>query len=373
MKKTYFLLFLLAIGLSTFAQGVKTKGFAVMQPGFDFQEYEFTRHACTDNEIQLEVLYCGICHSDLHEAHEDWWPEHYPLVPGHEIVGRVVKVGRNVTRFKTGDYAGVGCIVNSCRTCGYCLHDRQQYCQKMVATYNSVDYYHGDEAQQGGYSNTFLVPEDYVIRIPEGADLKRVAPLLCAGITTYSPIRFAGVKASDRVGIAGFGGLGHMAVQYAVALGAKVTVFDITEAKRGDALRLGAEKYVNVTRPEELKGLENTFDFILSTIPAPYDPNMYLRMLDFDGQLGIVGIPAFKEVPSLSLDKFIMTGGRRVFGSMIGGIKETQEAMDYSVSHDIYPEVELIKADADTIKQAFRNVQDGKVKFRYVIDMKTME
>lgn len=186
--------------------------------------------------IQLDVLYCGICHSDLHEAHEDWWPEHYPLVPGHE-------------------------------------------------------------AQQGGYSDTFLVPEDYAIRIPEGADLKRVAPLLCAGITTYSPLRFAGVKAGDRVGIAGFGGLGHMAVQYAVALGAKVTVFDITEAKRGDAQRLGAEKYVNVTCPEELKGLANTFDFILSTIPAPYDPDMYLRMLDFGGQFGIVGIPAFKEVP----------------------------------------------------------------------------
>ena len=373
MKKTCSLLFLLAFGLSALAQGVKTKGFAVMQPGFDFQEYEFSRHACTDNEIQLDVLYCGICHSDLHEARQDWFSEHYPLVPGHEIVGRVAKVGKNVTRFKVGDYAGVGCIVNSCRACDYCLHDRQQYCQKMVSAYNSVDYCHADEAQQGGYANTFLVPEDYAIRIPEGADLKRVGPLLCAGVTTYSPIRFAGVKAGQRVGIAGFGGLGHMALQYAVALGAKVTVFDITEAKRGDALRLGAERYVNVTHPDELEGLASTFDFILSTIPAPYDPNMYLQMLDFGGQLGIVGIPAFKDVPSLSLDKFILSGGRRVFGSMIGGIKETQEAVDYFVGHGIYPEVELIKADADTIGQAFRNVLDGKVKFRYVIDMKSMK
>lgn len=271
MKKTYSILFLLAISLGAFAQGVRTKGFAVMKPGFDFQEYRFTRHECSADEIQLEVLYCGICHSDLHEARQDWMEEHYPLVPGHEIVGRVVKVGKGVTRFKPGDYAGVGCIVNSCRTCGSCTHDRQQYCPKMVATYNSVDYYHGDEAQQGGYSDTFLVPEDYAIRIPEGADLKRVAPLLCAGITTYSPIRFAGVKAGDRVGIAGFGGLGHMAVQYAVALGAEVTVFDITEDKRTDALRLGAKMYVNINNADELKGLDGSFDFILSTIPAPYD------------------------------------------------------------------------------------------------------
>lgn len=373
MKKTCSILFLLAISLGAFAQGVRTKGFAVMRPGFDFQEYRFTRHECSADEIQLEVLYCGICHSDLHEARQDWMEEHYPLVPGHEIVGRVVKVGKGVTRFKPGDYAGVGCIVNSCRTCGSCTHDRQQYCPKMVATYNSVDYYHGDEAQQGGYSDTFLVPEDYAIRIPEGADLKRVAPLLCAGITTYSPIRFAGVKAGDRVGIAGFGGLGHMAVQYAVALGAEVTVFDITEDKRTDALRLGAKMYVNVNNADELKGLDGSFDFILSTIPAPYDMSMYLRMLDYGGQFGIVGVPAFSDLPSLSLDQFIWNGGRRVFGSMIGGIKETQEVVDYSVSHGIYPQVEIIKADADTISRAFRNVLDGKVKFRYVIDMKTMK
>lgn len=203
--------------------------------------------------------------------------------------------------------------------------------------------------------------------------MSRVAPLLCAGITTYSPIRFAGVKSGDKVGVAGYGGLGHMAVQYAVALGADVTVFDITEDKRADALRMGATKYVNVNNPQELEGLNGTFDFILSTIPASYDMSMYLSMIAHRGKFGIVGVPAFDNIPSLSLDAFIWNAQRSVFGSMIGGIRETQEMLDYSVANGIYPEVEIIRADAAEIEKAYHNVLDGKVKFRYVIDMSTMK
>lgn len=374
IMKKFFLMLVCVLGLNfiSFAQEIPTKGFAVMKSGFEFQPFEFTRHAVGGDEILIEIMYCGICHSDLHEANQDWYEERYPLVPGHEIVGRVVKVGKNVTKFKTGDYAGVGCIVNSCHTCENCEHHREQYCPQMVSTYGALDYHHNDEVTRGGYSSNYVVSQDYAIKIPANADMKRVAPLLCAGITTYSPIRFSGVKKGDKVGVAGFGGLGHMAVQYAVALGAEVTVFDITEEKRADALRLGAKRYVNVNVSDELNGMESTFDFILSTIPQYYDMSMYLKMIAFGGQFGIVGVPSFNKLPQLTLDNFIWNGGRKVFGSMIGGIKETQEMLDYSIEHNIYPEVEIIKADAATISKAFQNVLEGKVKFRYVIDMSTI-
>lgn len=356
------------------AQEIPAKGFAVMEAGFKFQPFEFTRHAVGDNEIQIEIMYSGICHSDLHEVNEDWRKnDQYPLVPGHEIAGRVVKVGKNVTKFKVGDYAGIGCIINSCRTCNGCEHHQEQFCHQQVSTYNSFDQYHNNEFTQGGYSNIYVVSEDFAINIPANANMSRVAPLLCAGITTYSPIRFAGVKNGDKVGVAGFGGLGHMAVQYAVALGAEVTVFDITEEKRADALRMGAARYINVNNPQELEGLASTFDFILSTIPTPYDMNMYLSMVTHRGKFGIVGVPAFDDIPKLTLDAFIWNAQRSVFGSLIGGIKETQEMLDYSVANNIYPEVEIIKADAAEIEKAYHNVLDGKVKFRYVIDMQTLK
>ena len=241
-------------------------------------------------------------------------------------------------------------------------------------TYHGIDRFNGNEHTQGGYSDSYVVAEDFAIKIPSNAKIEKVAPLLCAGITSYSPIMQAGVKRGDKVGIAGFGGLGHMGVQYAVSLGAEVTVFDITENKRSDALRMGAARYVNVNNPEELKGLDKQFDFILSTIPAKYEPVMYMKMLKLDGQFGIVGLPAFRNMPSLSVADLVMPGARRkVFGSQIGGIKETQEMLDYSVEHNIYPEVEIIKADVTEIDKAYKNVLDGKVKFRYVIDMGTMK
>lgn len=380
MKKSFILTTALFVSAMTAsAQNndgrIPAKGFAVFEEKGHFKPYEFTRHAIGDNDIQIEILYAGICHSDLHHVFADWGKEEYPMVPGHEIAGRVVAVGKNVTKFKVGDYAGIGCMIGSCRHCEACEHDLEQYCEKgAIMTYHGIDRYNGNEHTQGGYSNTYVVAEDFAIKIPANADITKVAPLLCAGITSYSPIMQAGVKKGDKIGIAGFGGLGHMGVQYAVSLGAEVTVFDITDDKREDALRMGAVRYVNVNNPEELKGLDKTFDFILSTIPAKYEPVMYLKMLKLDGQLGIVGLPAFRNMPTLSVAELVMPGARRkVFGSQIGGIKETQEMLDYSVTHGIYPEVEIIKADGAQIDAAYENVLNGKVKFRYVIDMKTME
>jgi len=352
---------------------IPAKGFAVFSDDGQFKPYKFTRHAIGDNDIQIKILYAGICHSDLHHVHQDWGKGEYPMVPGHEIAGRVVKIGKNVTKFKAGDYAGVGCLINSCGNCEYCQSNKEQYCSQAVYTYHSHDQFHDNELTQGGYSNTIVLTENFAIKIPATAKIEKVAPLLCAGITTYSPIRYAGVKRGDKVGVAGFGGLGHMAVQYMVALGAEVTVFDITEDKRADAKRLGAVRYVNVNNPEDLKGLNNTLSFIISTIPTKYDPNMYLKMLKLDGQLCIVGLPAIVNTPSISIDKLVWQGNRKIFGSQIGGIKETQEMLDYSVANNIYPEVEIIKADGPTITEAYKNVQDGKVKFRYVIDMQTVK
>lgn len=354
---------------------ITSKGLAVNSPDDKFHNYEFTRHAIGDNDVLIEILYSGICHSDLHQVHGDWMPGSYPMVPGHEIAGRVAAVGKNVTKFKIGDFAGVGCMVNSCGECEHCKGGEEMFCdeRKTVYTYNSRDVFHDGEITMGGYSNNIVVDERFVVKIPDGADLKRVAPLLCAGITTYSPIMFSHVGKGDKVGVAGFGGLGHMAVQYAVSLGAEVTVFDISEEKREDASRMGAVRYVNVNNPEEQRGLNNTMDFIISTIPAHYEPLMYVSMLKKDGELAIVGLPANSECPSISIDVLPYMANRKIYGSLIGGMKETQEMVDYSVEHGIYPEVEIIPADGAAVDEAYRKVAAGEVKFRYVIDMKTMK
>ncbi len=352
---------------------VPAKGFAVYEEKGSFQPFEFTRRAVGDGDVQIEILYAGICHSDLHHVRSEWGKEEYPMVPGHEIVGRVVGVGKDVTSFKVGDMAGVGCMVDSCSECPACVAHKEQYCKDVVLTYHSHDRFHGNELTQGGYSDRIVVAEKFAVKIPQGAHLEKVAPLLCAGITTYSPLRYAGVKKGDKVGVAGFGGLGHMAVQYAVALGAEVTVFDVSEEKRGAASELGAVRYVNVNKPSDFQGLDGSFDFIISTIPSGYDPAMYLKMLKMDGQMAIVGLPAFDKMPTISLASLIFQGNRKVFGSQIGGIRETQEMLDYSVENGIYPWVEMIEADAAAIDEAYRKVLDGAVKFRYVIDMKTMK
>lgn len=372
MKKLLIFAGLMCLCIGASAQ-VKTKGFAVFERNGHFQPYEFERHAMGDDEIEIKILYAGICHSDLHNVADDWGGMEYPMVPGHEILGQVVRVGKNVTKFKVGDYAGVGCMVNSCGECDWCRQGLEQFCPKKVSTYHDHDRFHDGETTQGGYSSNYVLNADFAIKVPANAKLERVAPLLCAGITTWSPIQYARVRRGDKVGVAGFGGLGHMALQYAVSLGGDVTVFDISEDKREDVFRLGAKAFVNVNDTAEMKRHANEFDFILSTIPQKYDMAAYLQMVKYGGKFGIVGIPATRNMPSLQLTDIVFSPHRDVFGSLIGGIPETQEMLDYSISHDIYPEVEIIRPDAAEIDKAYKNVMDGKVKFRYVIDMREVE
>lgn len=374
-SKILLLISLSSLSFNLYAQtdSIPTHGFAAFDESGVFHPYKFNRHAVGDDEIQIDILYSGICHSDLHNVHGDWRKEEYPMVPGHEIAGRVVAVGKDVTKFKVGDYAGVGCIINSCHVCDYCLNGQEHYCSESVSTYHDHDPYHDNEPTQGGYSDNIVVSQDYAVAIPANADMEKVAPLLCAGITTYSPIKYACVKSGDKVGVAGFGGLGSMAVKYLKALGADVTVFDISEDKREAAKEMGASRYVNVNDSSAMASIANEFDFIISTIPLAYDPMTYMKMLKWNGQMCIVGIPSAKDMPQLSMRSFIGMANRRLFGSRIGSIGETQEMMDYSVAHGIYPDVEVIKADADLITDAYEKVKNGEVKFRYVIDMSTLE
>lgn len=350
---------------------VPAVGYALMEAGGSFQRYVFDRHAVGERDILIATLYAGICHSDIHHAHGDWRPETYPMVPGHEIVGQVVQVGSAVTKFKVGDYAGVGCMVNACGACEHCQAGEEQYCAQRVLTYAAPDRFHGGERTQGGYSSNLVVAERFAIAVPAGADMAKVAPLLCAGITTYSPIVATKVTTGDRVGIAGFGGLGHMAVQYAVARGARVTVFDISEDKRADALAMGAERYVNVRNPDELQGLDERFRVILSTIPARYDPTMYMRMLRLDGELVILGLPPVDGMPGVTIADFVFQARRKVWGSQIGGIRETQQMLDYSIANKLYPRVETIPVEG--IDEAYRKVIAGEVRYRYVIDISTLK
>ena len=382
MKKL--MLFVLGIcSLMTWASAdnshgrISSQGFALHSKEGKFEPYAFTRHTVGENDVLIEILYAGICHSDIHAARDEQRKQGlaavYPMVPGHEMAGRVVQVGKNVTKFKVGDYAGVGSMVNSCGHCSSCDIHKEQFCENGTTfTYNSPDKYHGGEPTMGGYSNNIVVSERFAVSIPHYADLKRVAPLLCAGVTTWSPIHFSKVKKGDKVGVAGFGGLGHMAVQYLVDLGADVTVFDISEEKRSDALRLGARSFVNASSQDGFKGLNNRFDFIITTIPSNYDPLTYVRLLKYGkGEMAIVGLPDDSNINIANLA--LGVPNRKVYASLIGGIQETQEMLDYSVKHNIYPEVEIIRAEAEEIDKAYSNVVEGKVRFRYVIDMQTMK
>jgi uncharacterized zinc-type alcohol dehydrogenase-like protein len=346
---------------------IHCKGYAAMKPEWHFVPHEFDRREVGDNDVLIEIMYCGICHTDLHFVAEHWFKGHYPMIPGHEIVGRVTQVGRNVTRFHAGDYAGVGCLVNSCGECEMCLRGEEQYCPKLVGTYSSID--HDGSVTMGGYSNRIVVTEAFAIKVPPNVPLERVGPLLCAGITTYSPLKYCHVKRGDKVAVAGFGGLGHMAVQYAVAMGAEVTVFDIKEEKREPAREMGAVRYVNLSNEDEQKGLNNSFDLIISTIPVRFDVDMYLRMLKVDGTMVLLGVPPNDQTPTLSTASLM--GRRKIYGSLIGGIRETQEMLDYSVQHGIYPQVEVIPIQK--LDEAYKNISEGNFMFRYVIDMKSLE
>ena len=356
---------------------IKSKGYAVFSKDGPFKPYEFERHAVGDNDILIKIMYAGICHSDIHHVRSEWRNEKYPMVPGHEIVGQVIQIGKNVTKFKVGDYAGVGCLVNGCKECLECNLDREQYCPDRILTYACPDKFHDGELTQGGYSNNIVVSEKFAINVPKTADIEKVAPLLCAGVTTYSPIQYSRVRKGDKVAVAGFGGLGHMGVQYLVKLGADVTVFDVSEEKREAAIRMGAKEFIDVSKDKEFfKKHLNEFHFILSTIPAKYDMSAYLKMLEFGGEFAIVGLPANENNPTIDLHSLVFTSNRKIYGSQIGGIKETQEMLDYSVKNKIYPQVKIIKGTpeevAKQITEAYNTVVDGKVQFRFVIDMRDL-
>ena len=315
----------------------------------------------------IEILYCGICHSDIHQARNEWDTSDYPMVPGHEIAGRVIRVGSKVRRFKVGDKAGVGCFVDSCRKCENCEKGEQQFCEKhIVWTYNGTEK---DEKTRtfGGYSSQIVVDENYALKIKSKQPLAGIAPLLCAGITTYSPLRHFKVGRGQKVGVIGMGGLGHMAVKLAASMGAEVTVFSTSQSKEKDARRFGAKHFVVTKNPKILESLANRFDFILDAVAADHDVNAYFQLLKRDGTLAIVGAP---EKP-LQIEAFSLILKRRKFaGSLIGGIRETQEMLDYCAKKNIVSDVEVIPIQK--VNEAYERTLKGDVRYRFVIDMKTL-
>ncbi|MFJ2618833.1 NAD(P)-dependent alcohol dehydrogenase [Glutamicibacter sp. NPDC087344] len=327
---------------------------------------QIERRAVGAHDVLIEIKYSGICHSDIHTVRGEWGEQSFPLAPGHEIVGVVTEIGAEVTRHQIGDTVGVGCMVNSCGECDYCLAGDQQYCrQGMVGTYGAVD--RDGSTTQGGYSTHVVVTEDFVLSIPEGINLQNAAPLLCAGITTYSPLKRWGAGAGRKVAIVGLGGLGHMAVKIAAAMGAEVTVLSQTLSKQEDGLRLGATHYYATSNPETFKELAGSFDLILNTVSAPLEISSYLGLLRVDGAMVNVGAPA----EPLPVNAMALIGGRRSFaGSMIGGIAETQEMLDFCAAHSLSADIELISAEQ--INEAYERVLSSDVRYRFVIDTATM-
>ena len=328
---------------------------------FNIQRRDVGKH-----DVQIDILYCGVCHSDLHTIRSEWQGNTYPCVPGHEIVGRVVKVGKDVNKFKEGDTVGVGCMVDSCLTCANCKEDLEQFCSAITFTYNSPDKHTGG-ITYGGYSESIVVDKAFVLKIPKHLDLAATAPLLCAGITTYSPMRHNNVTKGQKVGVVGLGGLGHMGVKLAKAFGAHVVVFTTSANKVEDALRLGADEVVNSKDADEMKKHLNSFHFILDTVSAKHDINAYLLLLGRDGNLTQVGVPP--EPLSLNVGSLIY-GRRSLSGSLIGGIKETQEMLDFCGKHNITSDIELIPIQK--INEVYDRLAKGDVKYRFVIDIASL-
>ena len=325
------------------------------------------RRTVGPHDVQIEILYCGVCHSDIHQARNEWGNAVYPMVPGHEIVGRVMAIGDLVKNFKIGDLAGVGCIVDSCRSCSQCEAGEEQFCQNgMTGTYNSI----GKDGQTtyGGYSTQVVVDEKYTLHVSENLDITAVAPLLCAGITTYSPLKHWKVGPGQKVAIVGLGGLGHMGVKLAAAMGAEVTVLSTSDNKEADARRLGATHFVNSRNEEKMKGLSSHFNFILNTISAPNSYDGYLQLLTANGTMVLVGAPP--EPSAISGFSLIMKR-RTLAGSLIGGIKETQEMLDFCAEHNIVSDVEVIPMNK--INEAYERMMKNDVKYRFVIDMASLK
>ena len=324
--------------------------------------FTLERRAPRPDDVVIDILFCGVCHSDIHQAREEWGPAIFPMVPGHEIVGRVREVGSAVTAFQPGEAVGVGCFVDSCRECAPCRAGEEQYCQKgMVATYNGREY--DGTPTYGGYSTRITVDQKYVLRIPPGVPLDRAAPLLCAGITTYSPLRHFGVRAGQRVAVVGLGGLGHMAVKLARALGCEVTVLSSTPAKRDDALALGAHEFAATAEKDTFKRLAGRFDLILDCVSAPHDLNAYLGLLALDGRLVLLGVPD-QPIPVHAFS--LILNRRQLAGSLIGGIRQTQEMLDFCAEHGVASDIEIIPIQQ--INQAYERMVKGDVRYRFVID-----
>ena len=344
-----------------------TKAYAAAAVHAPLTPFSFERREVGPHDVLIDIKFCGVCHSDLHQVRDEWGGAQFPMVPGHEIVGIIREVGAQVTKFRAGQAAGVGCLVDSCRTCGSCQEDLEQYCENgSTGTYGSPDKKSGG-VTMGGYSGQMVVDENFVLRIADGQPLERVAPLLCAGITTYSPLRQWNVQPGQKVGVVGLGGLGHMAVKLAAAMGAEVTVLSTSPGKEADAKKLGAHRFVVTKDAAALKEVGSYFDLILNTVSAPIDLNQYLNLLRRDGTMVLLGVPP--EAPQIQV--FSLIGGRRrLAGSLIGGIAETQEMLDFCAEHGILSDVEVIPM-AD-INEAYERMLKGDVKYRFSIDMATL-
>ena len=350
-------------------KAIATRGYATNGPEAKFGPFEFTRREVGPHDVLIDIQYCGICHSDIHQARAEWepfMPSLYPMVPGHEIVGRVSQVGSDVTKFAVGDIAGIGCFVDSCRECPACTTGIEQYCVKGSAqTYNSTEM-DRQTPTYGGYSKHYVIDEKYGLKVNATENLEGVAPLLCAGITTYSPLKKWGAGPGKRVAVAGLGGLGHMGVKIAAAMGAEVTVISTSHSKEADARKLGATGFLNIRDAAAAKAATGSFDLILDTISANHDYNAYLGMLGLNGVMVIVGVPT-EPTP---LNAFSLIGGNKALaGSLIGGIPETQEMLDFCAEHNITSDVEVITPDR--IEEAYERTVKADVRYRFVIDMQT--
>ena len=344
-----------------------TKAYAAPAVHAPLVPFSFERRDVGPHDVLIDIKFCGVCHSDLHQVRDEWGGAQFPMVPGHEIVGVVREVGAHVTKFQAGQLAGVGCMVDSCRTCDSCREGLEQYCEPgFTGTYAAADKISGGQTQ-GGYSNIIVVDESFVLRIADGQPLERVAPLLCAGITTYSPLRQWNVQPGERVAVVGLGGLGHMAVKLAAAMGAEVTVLSTSPNKQADAEGLGAHKFVVTKDPAALQEVTNYFDLILNTVSAPTDLSQYLQLLRRDGTMVLLGVPS--EAPQIHA--FNLIGRRRrLAGSLIGGIAETQEMLDFCAEHGILSDVEVIPISE--INEAYERMLKGDVKYRFSIDLATL-
>jgi uncharacterized zinc-type alcohol dehydrogenase-like protein len=347
---------------------MKSKAYAAESATAALAPFSLTRRDPLPNDVAIDILYCGVCHSDLHQARNEWANTVYPCVPGHEIVGRVVKVGRAVKKFREGDVAAVGCMVDSCRTCANCRRGLEQYCERLPTfTYNGQDKYQGGPTF-GGYSESIVLDEAFTLKVSEKVNLAATAPLLCAGITTYSPLRHWNVGPGQKVGVVGLGGLGHMAVKFARAFGARVVLFTTSPGKTADALRLGAHEVVVSRNAAEMAKHRSSFDFILDAVSAEHDINAYLGLLKLDGTLTLVGGPE-KPLPVAAFN--LLLPRRQFAGSAIGGIAETQEMLDFCAEHGITSDVEMIRIQ--DINRAYERLLKGDVKYRFVIDMASLK